>query len=264
MQSVRQGIAAAIVFFALIPELHAGLIRYEFTGTMSTIRAEAPDRTTDVSAQFAALLPFAAGDPFTGHLVYDTAVPDVSPDPETGIYDQALPDGSLTWDIGGARFTSGGGLDIRVLDRDATTGDLFVANHGVVYGNAGLGAPLLPAGLMVTRSGTGALSTADFGLQLFDRSDRTALTSDALPNPLEFPEFDFGSVSFSTGGGSTFRPHSVVTPLGSLEIGSILLSGQIDSLRVVPVPEPSAAALLLAVLVVTRGRPGRSRRRVLR
>ena len=257
MQSVRQGIAAAVIFFAVVPELHAGLIRYEFTGTMSTIRAEAPDRTTDVSAQFAALLPFAAGDPFTGHLVYDTAVADASPDPETGIYDQALPDGSLTWDIGG-------GLDIRVLDRDATTGDQFVANHGVVYGNAGLGAPLLPADLMVTRTGTGAASTADFGLQLFDRSDRTALTSDALPNPLEFPEFDFGSVSFSTGGGSTFRPHSVVTPLGSLEIGSILLSGQIDSLRVVPVPEPSAAALLLAVLVVTRGRPGRGRRRVLR
>lgn len=264
MQHVRRAIAAAVFFFAVLPQAYAGLIRYEFTGTMSIIRAEAPDRTTDVSAQLAALLPFAVGDPFTGHLVYDTGVPDASPDPDTGIYDQVLPDGSLTWNIGGARFTSGGGLDIRVLDRDTTSGDLFVANYGVVYGNAGLGLPLLPSGLMITRSGSGAASTADFGLFLTDRSDRTALTSDALPNPLEFAEFDFGSVSFSTGGGTTFRPHSVVTPLGSLEIGSILLSGQIDNLRVVPVPEPSAAALLLAVLVIMRGPLGRSRRRVLR
>jgi hypothetical protein len=233
---------------SLAAPCEAALLRYEFTGHISLIRGRLPGDGDFVagSAALDAITPFTIGTTFTGSFMYDTSTTDTSADPMTGIYDGPLPDDSVVWNIGGPTFTGGlGRYDVRVLDRDATTGDLFVVDWGRVFGTR-LGPPVLPAGWELAKSPSAAGSVYHLRVDFYDRTDRTALTSDALPNPFVFSEFDFGNVSFSTDA-FTFQPITVTTPLGSVELEDLVLQGRIDTVTAAPVaviPEPSSVVLL--------------------
>lgn len=164
---------------------------------------------------------FSDGAPVSGSFEYESTTPDVQPgNPVFANYSEAPSNGSFQFGTYTATGTTGS------IQIDLAPVHVF----GVVLGSA-VGAPV------------GAFSLTGLQLRL-DDSTGTVFPDDSLPTTLDLGDFDMAAASLVFSDGTT----------------PAFVTADLTTLTFTPVPEPAAAALLLAASlagVLALAHPGR-------
>ncbi len=183
---------------SVVPQYAAAeVVRYTFAGEITTITFNESNVLGDLQI----------GDPFDGFFEFDLSIPDGSPDPNVGQYDQ---DGVMAVNLPELSLNYSGHLFMGVFnDSWFSDADFF---------------------FMEADNSFGDFNVSAFGVQLTD-STASAFDSDALPSLLQLPEFD----------GTLFRLSGFrISTLDSFQV-----RGALTSLILVPAPSTVIVALAL-------------------
>ncbi len=175
----------------------AEVVQYAFTGEITSITFNQNNVLGDLQI----------GDPFDGILEFDLSIPDGSPNPNVGQYDQ---DGVMAVNLPELSLNYSGHLFMGVFnDSWFSDADFF---------------------FMEADNSFGDFNVSSFGVQLTD-STASAFDSDALPSLLQLPDFD----------GTLFRlSGSRLSTSDSFQV-----TGALTSLIFIPAPSTVIVAMAL-------------------